>query len=201
LTQLVYTLWFPRRPAKGAFDLLAGELDGLIIRLTLDPRGRPLLVDSIHACGCYHLFFPIPPLVPRPAPRKDMEWAFVPAALPAPAPGQRLQVRLAAASHYLIGIGWGDPSANSAARSYVLDEENTLRSLPTTDGARRSLYEQDGLVAGSGRGERFLFWPMGIASPGAMRQWGTHATAFVGRRHFDDADLLEQRFESSVPID
>jgi len=27
-----------------------------------------------------------------------------------------------------------------------------------------------------------------------MRQWGTHATAFIGRRHFDDAYLLEQRF-------
>ena len=27
-----------------------------------------------------------------------------------------------------------------------------------------------------------------------MRQWGRHATAFVGRRHFDDADLLEKRF-------
>ncbi len=27
-----------------------------------------------------------------------------------------------------------------------------------------------------------------------MRQWGRHATAFVGRRHFDDAYLMEQRF-------
>ena len=25
-----------------------------------------------------------------------------------------------------------------------------------------------------------------------MRQWGRHATAFVGRRHFDDADLLDR---------
>jgi len=35
---------------------------------------------------------------------------------------------------------------------------------------------------------------MGIPSAGAMRQWGRHATAFVGRRHFDGADLLEKRF-------
>jgi len=28
-----------------------------------------------------------------------------------------------------------------------------------------------------------------------MRQWGRHATAFVGKRHFDDADLFERRFE------
>jgi hypothetical protein len=35
---------------------------------------------------------------------------------------------------------------------------------------------------------------MGIASAGAMRQWGTHATAFVGRRQFDDPFLLEEAF-------
>ena len=69
-----------------------------------------------------------------------------------------------------------------------------LRSLPRTGGARRSLFEPDGLVAGSERLERYLFWPMGIASPGAMRQWGHHATAFVGRRHFDDPDLLQSAF-------
>ena len=49
-------------------------------------------------------------------------------------------------------------------------------------------------MAGSERPERHLFWPMGIASAGAMRQWGRHATAFVGRRHFDDARLIEKRF-------
>jgi hypothetical protein len=61
-------------------------------------------------------------------------------------------------------------------------------------GGTRSAFGPDGLVPGSERTERFLFWPMGIASAGAMRQWGHHATAFVGRRHFDDADLIEARF-------
>jgi hypothetical protein len=28
-----------------------------------------------------------------------------------------------------------------------------------------------------------------------MRQWGRHATAFVGRRHFDEAGLLDRYFE------
>jgi hypothetical protein len=37
---------------------------------------------------------------------------------------------------------------------------------------------------------------MGIDNSGAMRQWGTHATAFIGRQHFDDADLIERRFET-----
>ena len=62
------------------------------------------------------------------------------------------------------------------------------------DGSRASIFGPDGLVAGSERPERWLFWPMGIESAGTMRQWGRQATAFVGRRHFDDADLLEKRF-------
>jgi hypothetical protein len=27
-----------------------------------------------------------------------------------------------------------------------------------------------------------------------MRQWGRHATAFIGRRHFDDPWLVERYF-------
>jgi hypothetical protein len=50
-------------------------------------------------------------------------------------------------------------------------------------------------MAGTDRLESWLFWPMGIERAGAMRQWGRHATAFVGRRHFDDARLLEHRFD------
>ena len=56
------------------------------------------------------------------------------------------------------------------------------------------MFGDDGLVAGTQRGERWILWPMGVPEPGAMRQWGYHATAFVGRRHFDDADLLERYF-------
>jgi len=37
-------------------------------------------------------------------------------------------------------------------------------------------------------------WPLGIPSAGAMRQWGHHATAFVGRRHFDEPFLIERYF-------
>jgi hypothetical protein len=61
-------------------------------------------------------------------------------------------------------------------------------------GTRASAFGRDGLVPGTERAERFVFWPMGIASAGAMRQWGRQPTAFIGRRHFDDADLFEKRF-------
>lgn len=83
--------------------------------------------------------------------------------------------------------------ADSVAR-YTFRADEELRSLARLGGGRRSAYGADGLIAGTERAERYFFWPMGIASAGAMRQWGRHATAFVGRRHFDDADLFEKRF-------
>jgi hypothetical protein len=54
------------------------------------------------------------------------------------------------------------------------------------------------MIPGTQRPERFFFWPMGIASAGQMRQWGRHATAFVGRRHFDDPYLLDRYFTLSA---
>src|SRR6185295_593055 len=49
LLQLVYTLWFPRRPPQHAGDPLAGTLDGITWRVTLAPDGEPLIYDAIHA--------------------------------------------------------------------------------------------------------------------------------------------------------
>ncbi|MEP7155052.1 MAG: hypothetical protein ABI905_04720 [Betaproteobacteria bacterium] len=192
LPQLVYTIWFSRRPKNSAIDLLGGELDGVTVRITLDRAGRPLLADSIHACGCYQMFFPDARLRVRPTPEARSEWAFVPALLPAGVATSPLLVRLAARTHYVTGI---DVATKPDGTKYELIDEQVLRKLPAADGTTRSIFGGDGLIAGSERAERFLFWPMGIASAGAMRQWGNHATAFVGRRHFDDADLLEKRFE------
>lgn len=192
LLQLVYSIWFPERPYDHALDLLAGRLDGVVVRVTLSPSGEPLVYDSIHPCGCYHMFFPTPLAQPRPAPEPGDEWAFIPTRLPVIAAGQRVVARLAARTHYLVDIA---PDQGGAQEGYYrFLEEDSLRSLPAGDGKWRSIYGPDGMVPGTERGERMLFWPMGIASAGAMRQWGRHATAFLGRRHFDDADLIERRF-------
>ncbi len=193
LVQLVYTIWFSERPADHAFDMLAGKLDGLVWRVTLAPDGEPILFDTMHPCGCFHMFLPTSSAVALPAPDPADEWVFVPTAMPRVSDGERVLLRLTARSHYLIGAGVL-PAGSSAPRSYDLVDEQVLRSLPLPGGGFRSVYGADALVPGTERPERLLFWPMGIPSAGAMRQWGSHATAFVGRRHFDDADLIERRF-------
>jgi len=191
LLQLVYTAWMPERPREGSFDLLGGHLDGVVWRVTLAPDGEPVLFDSIHPCGCYHLFFPTPRLQPLPAPQRIVEWSFTPATLPAIPETGRLSVAVQTRTHYLSNVSI---TKSVEGRAYQFAEYDELRTLPLPTGGSRSAFGPDGLIAGTERGERFLFWPMGIASAGAMRQSGTQATAFVGRRHFDDADIFEQRF-------
>ena len=193
LLQLVYTIWFPERPPESTHDILAGMLDGLVWRVTLAPDGEPLLYDAMHACGCYHQFFPTPRARPRPAPDALEEWAFVPLSLARIGEGERPVVKVGPRSHYIEGIGLAR-GADSVVR-YSFRDYDELRSMRLLEGGQRSAFGPDGLIAGTERLERFLFWPMGIRSAGAMRQWGRQATAFVGRRHFDDADLLERRFE------
>ena len=192
LLQLVYTIWFPERPPQSDGDILAGKLDGITWRVTLAPDGTPLLYDTIHPCGCYHLFFPTPRAQALPAPGGLEEWMFSPQSLPGIAETERPLLRIASGTHYIerVSIVRG---SDSVAR-YELRPYGELRSLQRLAGGRASMFGADGLVPGSERPERRLFWPSGIASAGAMRQWGRQATAFVGRRHFDDADLIEKRF-------
>jgi hypothetical protein len=196
LVQLVYTLWFPERPGDGALDVLAGRLDGIVLRVTLAADGEPLVYDSIHPCGCYHMFFPTARAEPIPSPQPGDEWMFAPRSLPRLAPGERIVLRIASRTHYLKNVAIDGGGGGSA---YAYADENELRALPLPAGGSRSLYGPDGLVAASVRPERLLFWPMGVPSAGTMRQWGRHATAFLGRRHFDDADLIERRFRVLAP--
>ena len=192
--QLVYSAWFSERPPDGPLDLLAGAVDGVVMRLTLAPDGRPLLADSIHACGCYHLFVPGQTLKPRPAPSLGEEWAFAPIRLPELMPGERLLWRFSSGDHMLESVTVAPQAREVSSGVYQMADENGLRSLPLPEGGRRSVFAPNGIMPGTQRGERILFWPMGITSPGAMRQWGRQPTAFVGRRHFDDARLVEERF-------
>jgi hypothetical protein len=234
--QLVYTAWFPRRPPAGRADLLAGHLDGIMLRLTLDADERIDMIDSIHPCGCWHQFIPVGDWQVQPAPAPREEWAFVARRLASVPAGHRVRIRVSAGAHMLEGIdsverlqgidqsapigsvtaasiatvaetpdtslvassrpgaGAGAGAAGQGPDHYTLLPDDGLRSLALPSGGRRSLYDPRGFVPGTDRAEAWLFWPMGIADAGAMRQWGHHATAFVGRRHFDDADLLERRF-------
>jgi hypothetical protein len=191
LLQLNYLIWFAERPRTGKFDIFSGKLDGLLWRVTLNTDGTVLIYDSMHACGCYHYFFPTTTLMLRP----ETQWLSEPPLLPQLAPqltaGQKLVLRVSSGSHYIQRLYADTPSG----QALHWREYRELYATPVAGGGHRSLFRRDGLVAGSARLERWLLWPMGILSAGAMRERGRQATAFVGHRHFDDADLLDGLFE------
>lgn len=199
LPQISYAVWFPKRPKQGAFDILAGHLDALVWRVTLDQDGSAILADSIHGCGCYHMFFPGEGIERITAPEDGdiRETAEMPAGFLARETLAKPVLWVDAVSHYLLKV-----SAQSAApeadskTELALIAEQALYSIELADGSGyASLYDEDGFVPGTDRLERFFLWPMGVERPGAMRQWGHHATAFVGRRHFDDPLMLNRYFQ------
>jgi len=212
LAQLVYTIWFAERPKAGFMDPYGGALDGIVWRVTLDERGEALLYDTIHACGCYHYYFlPEPALragdpAARPLRRKPAGTAAweEPVLFPQQAPDAPFAIRVQSGTHYVrrlvplanipVGAAHGRDSFEPDRRDYILADYAELLSLPDGKGARRSLFREDGIADGTERLERLFLWPAGIASPGAMRQWGRHATSFVGRSHFDEPRMLERLF-------
>jgi len=190
LLQLNYLIWFPERPVQGGWDIYAGKLDGVIWRVTLNPDGSVLLYDSIHACGCYHLVFPVDPRL-RAKPLSSQTEAPLILTEVLPSREARLRLQLTPSEHFLMGIQVALPEGETYRRvSY-----HALRSLPTGQGQRRSLFGADGLIRASQRPERWLLWPMGVPSAGAQRIWGQHAVSFANKRHFDDAFLFEELFE------
>jgi hypothetical protein len=193
LPQLVYVVWFSERPPLKALDSYAGALDSVIWRVTLARDGRPLVYDTVHSCGCYRYYFPARPLVRRPQGSAwDEPMLFPQGEVDVEKPAIRLQ----SATHFVRRVVPPADAAAQETRPYALLPYETLLSLDDGAGGRRSLFGAGGIVRGSERRERFWLWPSGVKSPGAMRQWGRHATSFVGRSHFDDADFLDRMFEA-----
>lgn len=196
--QLNYQFWFSHRPKAGWIDPYAGKLDGLIWRVTLRPDGRVLAYDSIHPCGCYHKVYRVAPSLRPVSPEQVGQPVFYPYLAP-DALRQRIQLVLEPRTHYVIAVRPFEPGDDKTAGHYRLADANRLRSLPDGEG-HGSFFDADGLVTGSERTERFFLWPLGVPSAGAMRQRGHHAIAFIGKRHFDDPDMLQRILRTVQPF-
>ena len=187
LLQLNYVIWFPKR-ASG--DIYAGKIDGITWRVTIGSDGSIWMYDSIHNCGCYHKYYPNPIFRLRSdLPSMYVEPPLVPQSLPDASP---VVIRVAHLTHYIDRIRHA--SKMPAFLPLRPKDYDSLRSLPTAT-RFQSMFDKEGLVGESQRPERYILWMMGVPSPGAMRQWGTHITAFVGSGHFDDPHLMESLFE------
>jgi hypothetical protein len=193
LPQLVYSVWFPSRPPESFADTLGGLIDSLVWRVTLGPGGEPIVFDAMQGSGRRHEFFPTGRVSARPQPETFEDGMFAPQTLARVRIGDRIVLRVAARSHTLRRVLVNAPEDGEAI-SYAFAPDDAPRSLPRGEG-HRSAFGPDGIVAGDARAERVSFSPTGIRAPGATRQWGRHATAVVGDRHFDDPGLFEKYFK------
>ena len=197
LTQLNYVIWFPSRPKEGFLDLYGGLLDGVNYRVTLDKHGDPLLYESVHNCGCYYAAYPTDRLKVR----RKIAYSEPPLILKAPErtpSGPVMALAMDSRTHYVQHLYTLPRATPPTAVTYMLVPYGRLLQLPGAEGGRRSMFSGDAIAPGSERLERWILWPSGVLSPGAMRQWGRHAVAFVGERHFDDPFYMDEMFEPAA---
>ena len=191
--QINYALWYPARTGPGAPWIERGSLDGLTVRLSLDLEGRPVMVDIMNNCGCYHFFVPVEGSVKSVRSQPLTIDAFAPARLPATFSGTPLNVHVIADWHQVTGLST-QPLPNSDIR-YRLVPYQALEMLPKTDGSQESLFNEHGIARGSERIEPFILFSMGIPKVGSMRQRSHHALKLVGKAYFSDPDLFDESFE------
>ena len=190
--QVNYVIWYSARAGKRAPWIERGRLDGLTVRISLDGKGKPFMIDVINNCGCYHFFSPDEGRVREKIPQPSGLEPFVPQWLPKIPSGERFGVRVNSGWHQVERILPVREPAGSI--SYELVPYGELESLPCEEGRKESLFDSQGIAKGTERIEPFIFFPMGIPSVGSMRQRGHHAVEFIGRQHFDDPDIFNRNF-------
>jgi len=112
-TNLVYRVHFERVPYRAwPFHLTAGPNGGLFVIVTLDARARPVLVTTVHTCGCYVGIVPTADLPPDaypehwPVDHQPVYGEQLPARLGSAAdPATRIVIRVRAGTHRVRDIG------------------------------------------------------------------------------------------------
>lgn len=190
--QINYSFWYPARAGDRAPSIEHGRLDGLTLRLSFEPGGRLFMIDLMNNCGCYHVFIPAKDRVLRSIQRYYPNDPFAPQGLPEIAAGQSPAVRIISGWHQVQRLLALAPPPEGTP--YELLPYEILEGLPRGDGRGASIFDAEGIAKGSGRVERFIFFPTGIPSIGSMRQRGHHAITLSGRTYFDEPGLFEHYF-------
>lgn len=168
-TNLIYRIHFAAIPFNLLpFNLTAGRNVGLMVVVTLDDSGQPVLYTTVHTCGCYKSFTPTNHLAATrypenwPRMRVKVYGEKLPARLVVDhirAP--RLMVSLRPDVHRVMDLrvidGEGPPSGSGYDRTPArLVPAGALENLPL-DGHTTSFYHQDGVLKGHVKGS-VKFW-------------------------------------------
>jgi len=162
-TNLVYRVHFSEIPLSlMPFNLTAGRNVGLIVVVTLNARMRPVLLSTVHACGCYLGMIPTSFLDPSAYPRgwnsaqQKVFGETLPGRLDYPRDAQGLHpvIRLRHGTHRVMDVGLArldELAPRLRVRRAELAPMSALEHLPL-DGATTSFYRQHGPLRGHVKG-------------------------------------------------
>jgi hypothetical protein len=208
--QFNYVWWFRDRPAMSKDDPAAGNVDGVLLRVTLGPDGAPAFVESSLSCGCGHEVFVSSAIEsaaakifgpPREGKRfsveKDLSGKHDVIVVDTfdPVSGAHPLVLEAAGYHEVCQVRFDKPRADDSPAivedaAYNLLDYDVLDRLPFENGIA-SMFGPDGLVHNAGRPEGYLLAPSGMLSAGQPRKRGAQRIRWDDYL-LDDPRLLEK---------
>ncbi len=114
-TNLIYRIHFEKTPfSLFPFHITAGNNNGLLTVVTLNAKNRPVLITTVHTCGCFLAIVPTSYLPDSAYPQdwnSDSQWIYgmtLPAQLALPTPfddENRIVIYLKNETHRVMDIG------------------------------------------------------------------------------------------------
>ena len=205
LKQLVYVFWYPERPVG---SLEKGKIDGNILRITLDQKGQPAVLEYTQTCGCFHGVFAEEHLeawareefkapldgkmyaLEKKQPEKS-DWVI--RDLVRIGPDEHPVLFISAGKHFCRAIqGSGILRANSHLpyQEYSLEKYEDLSNLKNKDGSQGSMFNDEGLVLGAKRWKEELVLNS-LINPGWPRHLD-HMLIHWDEAHWTQPDLLTE---------
>ncbi|MFO8008097.1 MAG: hypothetical protein R6V05_10210 [Candidatus Brocadiia bacterium] len=151
-TNLIYRVHFPRIPLP---HLTVGRNVGLLVIITLDEAERPVLLTTVHTCGCYLAFVPTSYLPPAALPEdweagaQEVHGETLPGRLNYPpefAPRYRPAIFVRDGTHRVMDVRLVDLQEAQWRYRVVPAELAPIESLDAlpTDGGTTSFFETSG---------------------------------------------------------
>ncbi|MFN2365157.1 MAG: hypothetical protein ABR523_01690 [Desulfurivibrionaceae bacterium] len=158
-TNLIYRIHFPQTPLP---HLTAGWNVGLLVYVTLNSEEEPVLITTLHTCGCYLAFIPTGNL---PEGAKPDDWPeqeqtvygqSLPVVVEKDSPGERLIIKISGATHRVTDLDYADPSRFDRINRIPLhlNPMDALNRLPIPDDGATSFFETEGFRKGLVKGSR-----------------------------------------------
>jgi hypothetical protein len=206
LKQLVYAFWYPERPV-GSIE--KGDIDGGILRITLDDQSEPIVFEYSQPCGCFHGVFVSSALERRARdaglrieknrlfavePPLTGEGDWVVRDLVDVRPGARPVLYMSAGKHFCEAIRFANDAdlRSPDAQEYVLQPYEALSAAPRHGGGETaSIFDERGLVIGAKRWQEEIV--LGdLDHPG----WPRHLDAMLihwDHDRWSDPTLIQRR--------